>query len=111
MNLPEVHLELREIYRDHLDEDDITVQMAVIECDGYQLWFTPKQLAEYVDQISKIEFDKWAWNAYVMVETYDGERYFVRREGSRIVVVVPDLDQRQYDWSALRTAILGALEE
>lgn len=106
---PEVHLELREIYRDHLGEEDITVQMVVVESGGYRLWFTKLTLLTYVDQISDTDFE--CKNAYVMVETYDGERYFVRREDGRIIVVVPDFDQCQCDWQPLRTAILKTLEE
>lgn len=84
--------------------------MAVIEFGGYRLWFTQLALLTYVDQLSETDFQV-ASNTYVMVETYDGERYFVRREDGRIIVVVPDLDHCQCDWQLLRTAILKALEE
>lgn len=111
MNNPKVYLELREVYRDHLGLDDITAQLAVVECDSYRLWFTQNQLAAYVEQITTTSF-ALVWNSYVMVETFDHEAFFVRREGRNLwVVMPPDLDRHEYEWQPLRTAILEVLRE
>jgi hypothetical protein len=111
--IPKVYLALREVFRDHLGEEDITVQLVAVECEQYVLWFTKPQLAAYVEQVTDTEktFAR-VWNSYLWAESFDHEVFFVRREQHHLVVMfLPELDRYKYEWGPLRDAILEVLKE